>query len=662
MSYLKIDKTKLSNLDYVLSKEVIQTNLQGTYSYSTIADINTRKYHGLLVAPQPHLDQDQHVFLASLEEEIVIDKMPYYLGSHQYPGVERPVGFEYIDQITVDPIAKIQYKSDDFVLTKEKLLLKTEDRLLLKYTLLATNANTILRLRPFLAFRNKHHLSRNNFYCNPDYWKAEGGVKFKLYDQYDDLFLQLSVDSIFISKIHWYYNIEYLREKERGYNYQEDQLVPGYFEVALSEGESIIFSAGLSEANQTNLQKKFAIEAEKKKPLRNMTDCLKYAAEQFVIKQEGKTEVVAGYPWFGRWGRDTFIALPGLTLSHGNAGTCKAVIDTMVTELKGPLFPNTGYGASAVMNSADAPLWFFWTLQMYANYTDTLSDTWKQYSSKMKGILEGFRAGTQFNIKMQENCLIYAGEKGKALTWMDAVYEGEVFTSRIGLPVDINALWYNAICFSVAAADLGGDQCFVEEWRPYIKKIEASFINTFWDDQKGYLADYVYKDHIDWSIRPNQIFATSLPYTPLNNEQCKHILKIVQRELLTPYGIRSLSTNNKKYIGVYQGDQKSRDQAYHQGTVWPWLLGHFSDGYLKAYGPEGISFIKSIYTGFEDTLQEHGLGTVSEIYDGNYPHHPRGAIAQAWSVAELLRISEMIKKYEIGRDYYQAPYTSNASL
>lgn len=653
MTFIKIDNSKLADLDYSSNKEIIQVNKQGSYSYSTIIDLNTRKYHALLAAPQPRIDQDQHVFLASIEEELAVDGQVYKLATHQYPNVYYPEGYKLIIEVTVNPLLKITYKIKDIVLTKERVLAQNENTILIKYTLEQADAKVNLRLDPFLAFRNKHWLSKANEQLSMKIEEIEQGKKIKLYDQYSFLFLQLSSSASFHQRQAWYYNVEYIGEKERGYDFREDLLVPGYFELDLKKGGSVVFSAGLTETNPQQLKRYFAREAKKQPELNSLEDCLQHAASQFIIGENKKAEIVAGYPWFGRWGRDTFISLPGLTLSGGDFTTFKAVIDTMIEDLKGPLFPNIGEGESSALNSVDAPLWFFWSLQQYAKETDSRLAIWNEYGDKIKGILEGYRAGTLFNIKMLENGLIYAGVEGKALTWMDAVYKGETFTPRIGMPVEINALWYNALCFSVSEADFAGELDFVDEWRPWIKKIQTAFIETFWNDEKGYLADFVRDDYKDWSIRPNQIFATSLPYSPLNDNQCKSILKVVKEELLTPLGLRTLSPRDEKYIGRYQGDQRNRDMAYHQGTVWPWLLGHFAEGYLKQYNEKAISLIKSIYMGFEDTVQEHGLGTVSEIYDGDYPHHSRGTISQAWSVSELLRINHMIFKYE-KQDRYKA--------
>jgi predicted glycogen debranching enzyme len=247
---------------------------------------------------------------------------------------------------------------------------------------------------------------------------------------------------------------------------------------------------------------------------------------------------------------------------------------------------------------------------------------------------------------MNENGLISAGEPGKALTWMDAVVHGKPVTPRIGMPVEINALWYNAVCFSLEVAELAGDKEFFSEWKPIAEKIPASFMATFWNAGKGYLADYVDGDYKDWTVRPNMVFATSLDYSPIGEDEKEKVLDIIQRELLTSRGLRTLTPKHPGYKSMYFGDQAERDLAYHQGTVWPWLLGHFAEGYLKLYGKQGVSFIRSIFKGFEPVMTEHGIGTISEIYDGDPPHAPRGAVSQAWSVAELLRMNWLISKYE----------------
>jgi predicted glycogen debranching enzyme len=458
--------------------------------------------------------------------------------------------------------------------------------------------------------------------------------------------MQLSKKPEYTHVPNWYYNIEYSEEQTRGYDYQEDLFVPGYFEVPVKKGEEIVLSVGTSNTKPLLLKKLFTTEIKRRIPRDSFENNLINSANQFIVHKDKKTEVIAGFPWFGRWGRDTFIALPGLTLAIDDPKTCKAVINTMVAELHGPLFPNAGSGNDTVYNSVDAPLWFFWALQQYVAYTGTKKTTWKEYGSKMLMILEGFRDGTMFNIKMQDNGLIYAGETGKAVTWMDAIVAGKPVTPRIGMPVEINALWYNAIMFALEVAKSANMRKFVKNWEPIAEKLPDVFKDTFWCKDRGYLADYVCGDYKDWTMRPNMVFATSLPYTPLHEKIRQLILEKIQQELLTPRGLRTLTPKHPDYKGVYTGDQRERDSAYHQGTIWPWLLGHFTEGYLRIHGKAGLSLIKSLYEGFDPTMKEHCIGTISEVFDGDPPHKAGGALSQAWSVGEILRMRKMIEKVE----------------
>ena len=647
MSYINFDKSKLVNLEYSLSRELLRSNRAGSFASSTIVNCNTRKYHGMLVTPQPGIDNENHVLLSSLDETIIQREAEFNLGIHKYPGgVYNPKGHKYIRDFVTEPIPKMTYRVGGVILTKEMIFTTSDDRMIIKYTLEEANSPTRLRLTPFLAFRNVHSLGRENIFADKKYEPVANGIKIRMYHGYTDLFMQVSKKNEYTHVPTWYYNIEYQEEMERGYDYQEDLYVPGFFEFDLKKGESVFFIAGTELIAPASVKRAYDSEMNRRIPRNNFENCLINAAQQFIVKKKNGTEVVAGFPWFGRWGRDTFIALPGLTLIPGDIKTCKSVIDTMIADLNGPLFPNIGSGSNSAYNSVDAPLWFFWALQQYADFSASGKTIWKEYGKKMKLILEGFREGTSYHIHMQENGLLYAGEPGKALTWMDAIVHGKPVTPRIGLDVEINALWYNAICFSLEVAKSGGDKAFIKEWTPIAKQIPESYLKTFWNPDKGYLADYVDGEYKDWSVRPNMVFAASLPYSPVDEEIRKQVISVVKKELLTPRGLRTLSPKNPAYKGVYFGDQAERDLAYHQGTVWPWLLGHFVEGYLKLHGKSGISYVKSLYNGFEPVMTEHGIGTISEIYDGDPPHTARGAISQAWSVAELLRINWLIKKYE----------------
>jgi predicted glycogen debranching enzyme len=463
-----------------------------------------------------------------------------------------------------------------------------------------------------------------------------------MYDGFPYLHMQLSCKAEFVPVPDWYYGVEYVEEQKRGYDYSEDLFVPGFFEMTASKGDVIVFSVSTREEKYAGLKAKFNRTIATKIPRSNFGNCLRNAAQQFIEKRGNDTNIIAGYHWFGSWGRDTFIALPGLALARESEDLYAAVLDTQVRRMKGGLFPNMGDNDNPAFNSVDAPLWFF---QALWNYGLDLKETWQRYGSAMKDVLNAYRAGTSFGIHMRGNGLIYSGAPGKALTWMDAVVEGVPVTPREGYAVEINALWYNAVCYSLDCARGARDRAFVKEWEKLPELISSSFIETFWDDEQGYLADYV-KDgeKRNMQVRPNMVIATSLPYSMLTLDQMKSILDIANRVLVTPRGLRSLSPSDEEYKGIYSGDQATRDRAYHQGTVWPWLLGPFCDGWLRVYGEGGVSRVRKLIMGFEETLTEAGISTISEIFDGDPPHSPRGAISQAWSVGEILRIFTLLEK------------------
>lgn len=644
MAYIKFEKEKLINLEYSLQRELLRTNRTGAYASTTIIGCNTRKYHGLLVCPMEDIDDDNHVLLSALDVSVIQHGAMFNFGVRKYPGGNyEPKGHKYIVNFEIDRTPVLTYRVGGVILDMERIL-SEDDRILIKYTLRDAHSKTLIRFKPFLAFRNVHKLSKANIFVNNKYTEIENGIKIRMYDGYKALNMQFNKKVEYIHVPDWYYNVEYQEEQNRGYEYQEDLYVPGYFETEIKKGESIIFTAGLKEINPKTITRKFSLEVEKRIPRNSFIDCLQNAAQQFIVKRNKKTEIIAGYPWFGRWGRDTFIALPGLTLYNGDLKTCEDAIDTMTNELKDGLFPNIGTGETTVMNSVDAPLWFFWTLQEYLKFSKDKIRVWEKYGSKIKHILDNYRKGTHYNIKMHDNGLIWAGAPGKALTWMDAVVGGKPVTPRQGFPVEINALWYNAVCFALELAEINNDTDFIKNWEYVPDMIQLSFNEYFWDEDKKYLADYVTYDYKDFTIRPNQLFACSLPYTPISEIKRERILETVRKFLLTPKGIRSLTPHHPDYKGMCVGNQEQRDLAYHQGTVWPWLLGHFGEAYLKIHGKSAISFLEEILYNFEEDMTNHGIGTISEIYDGDPPHSPRGAISQAWSVAELIRIHYMLQE------------------
>ena len=647
MAYIKFEKSQLINLEYSLCKEILRSNRAGSYACTTIVDCNTRKYHGLLICPLRQFGGERFVLLSALDVSVIQHDMVFNLGIHKYKGdYYDPKGHKYISDFETDIIPQTTYEIGNVVLVKETMLVEHREQYLSRFTLAESNDPVILRFRPFLAFRNIHGLTRAN--VEADTWvdPVQNGIKLNLYPGFPYLHLQFSRKPEFVHMPDWYYNIEYDREKERGYDCHEDLFVPGYFDLKVKKGESIIFSGSTEEVKPATFGKLFVLELQKRIPRTSFHHCLVNAARQFIIHHEGRTEIIAGFPWFGTWGRDTFIALPGLTLAIDDPDTCKAVLDTMVTRLKNGLFPNMGNEDDVAYNSVDAPMWFFWALQQYAAYTRKHKDVWNEYGPAMKSILHAFRQGTMFGIHLQDNGLVYAGAEGKALTWMDAVVHGVPVTQRKGMPVEINALWYNALKFSLMLAGEAKDNAFHEAWSRYSETVASSFISTYWDPDKGYLADVVDGGMVDWSVRPNQVIAAALDYSPLTTDMKQSLLRVVEKELLTPKGLRTLSPKNSAYKGIYEGSQEMRDQAYHQGTVWPWLLEPFCKASLDVFRHGGLPLVKKIYHGFEEDMNDYGIGTIPEIYDGDPPHHPRGAVSQAWSVAALLRIKKMIETFD----------------
>ncbi len=637
MSYIHFDKTQLINLNYSLDREIIRTNRSGTYTSTTIIGCNTRKYHGLLVVPQPQIDAQNHVMLSTVHETVIQHGASFNLGISKFPGNYSPRGHKYLEDFDSEPIPKLTYRVGGVLLQKELILDTNRDRLMIKYTLLEAHSPTKIRIAPFLAFRGYHDLSKANTIINKKFEKVPHGAMFRLYEAYDPLYLQLNKKCEFVPAPDWYYNIEYIQERERGYDYQEDLYVPGYFELEIKKGESVIFSAGLTEADPKTRQAAFDKEIARRTPRNNFENCLKNSAAQFIRLRDGDTRVIAGYPWFGWWGRDTFVASPGLTLAVGENQTFLDIMDTMSKDLHGALFPNVGSGVMTNMNSMDAPLWYFWSLQQYIFFTGDTMTVKERYLAKLKGIIDGYRAGTDFNIHVLENGLVYGGQEGVALTWMDAVTPNGPVTPRTGCPVEIQALWYNALCFYHELTKDG-------EIASFAAVVRESFEREFWSSEYGYLADVVDGQEIDWSIRPNMVFATSLPYTMLSENQNDLILEIVKSKLLTTRGLRSLSPDDPGYKGYYFGNQINRDLAYHNGTVWAWPLGHFVEGYLKLHGKSALNFVQKIIKEFDGVMTQYGIGTVAEIYDGDPPHRPKGAVSQAWSVAELLRMMDLVKR------------------
>lgn len=643
MSYIKFEKGQVVNLEYSLAREMIRTNRAGSYSSTTIVGCNTRKYHGTLICPVDELGGDRYVLLSTVDVTVVNNDKSFNTGIIKYKGdYFSPKGHKYIEDFNADNIPARIYRVGGVILKQERMLVHYEEQFLMRFTVLEASEPMKLQLRPFLAFRNIHELTHANLAANTKIDFIENGIKSKMYEGFPFLHMQFSTKAEFIHVPDWYRGVEYIEEQKRGYDYSEDLFTPGFFELDAKEGDIIVFSASTKEEKTSGLKQKFTKTVSGKIPRNSFISCLKNAAQQFVEKRGGKTLIIAGYPWFGAWGRDTFISLPGLALAKHGLTLYREVLDTQVGKMKNGLFPNMGDDNNPAFNSVDAPLWFFWAVQQYI--ASGGEDGWERYGEAAKSVINSFRNGTGYNIHMRENGLIYADAPGKSLTWMDAVVHGVPVTQRRGYPVEINALWYNALCFTLEMARNAGDKKFIREYDMLPELVKSSFNELFWDEKIGYLADYVNDEEgRNTFVRPNMVIAVSLPYSMLDKERMKKVLDVADKELVTVRGLRTLSPGNKFYKGTYRGTQEERDRAYHQGTVWPWLYGPFCEGWLRVYGQQGVQKVRKLIYGLEAVMSEHGVSTLSEIHDGDPPHAPNGTISQAWSVGEVLRIIDLLE-------------------
>jgi len=645
MSYLKLEKALMTNLDESLRREILRTNRSGAYSCSTVVDCNTRKYHGLLVVPVPELDDENHVLLSSLDCTVVQHGAEFNLAVHKYQGNHfYPNGHKYIREFECQQVPTTVYRVGGVVLKKEVVFQHYEDRILIRYTLEDAHSATTLRFRPFLAFRSVRQFTHENSSASREYTPIENGIKTCMYEGYPDLHMQFSKKNEFIFQPDWYRGLEYPKEQERGYASNEDLYVPGYFEMPIKKGESIVFSASTKNIRTSTLKKLFEEEATERAPRDNFYHCLVNAAHQFHNRISDKERyLLAGYPWFKCRARDTFIALPGLTLSIGEADYFELVMDTAARGIREYMAGKPLSVKIYEMEQPDVLLWAIWAMQQYAREVGKETMI-KRYGKLATEIVDFILDGKHPNLQVHENGLVYANGKDRAVTWMNSTNQwGQPIVPRSGYIVEFNALWYNALRFGQSMTEVEGKAKASKMLGEKADLCQKSFVDTFLNEF-GYLYDYVDGNMISWEVRPNQIFAVALDYSPLNPMQQKGVLDVCTRELVTPKGLRSLSPKSGAYNPVYNGPQAQRDYAYHQGTAWPWLAGFYMEACLKVYKRSRLSYLERLMVGYEEEMQFHAMGTLPELFDGNPPFHGRGAMSFAMNVGELLRISRMLEK------------------
>jgi predicted glycogen debranching enzyme len=593
--------------------------------------------------PVPGLDDENHVFLSSFDETVIQHGAEFNLGLHKYSEDNySPKGHKYIREYTCDTVPRTLYRVGGVIFSKEMVFSQFHNRIMIKYTLEDAHSQTTLRFRPFLAFRSVTDLTYENGVINQSYTEVPHGIKMCLYQGYPELFMQFSKEVKFVFEPYWYKGLEYPKEQERGFPYQEDLFVPGYFELSIEKDESIIFSAGDTQVSTADLSEDYEEEKYKRIPRNSFINCLKNSAQQFYYRPtENDAYLLAGYPWFKVRARDLFISTPGCTLSIDDPVRFEKILATAIPALRN--FMRDGL-PDAVIKEIDQPdvlLWCINTIQLYG--IDQGMDRCKElYGDFVAEIIDYILAQKHPDMRVTHNGLIYAEGRDKAITWMNSTVNGKPVVPRSGYIVEFNALWYNALCFY--KNDLNKD-IPLDTIKELIDKSKASFSDVFVNGHK-YLFDSVTGSKVDWSVRPNMIFAIALPYSPLDKSAQRPILDMVTKELRTPKGIRSLSPKSEGYRPNYIGSQTERDLSYHQGTAWPWLLGAYLESYLRIFGKGGVSFVRRMLVSIEEEVKLHCIGTIPELFDGNPPFTGRGAISFAMNVASILRISKMLEKFD----------------
>lgn len=653
---IEFDSHILNDLNQSTSREWLETNGIGGFAAGTLGGVNTRRYHGLLVAAIVP-PATRAVLLSKLEETVTIDNQTFELSANAYPNAIHPQGFRLLKNFRLQPFPTWVYKLGDFEIEKTVFMRHGENTVIVDYKLTtAANSNDkpqtcVLELRPLVAFRDFHHLGNNQTDFNESFEISENSVALKPKQDLPALNFSYQNGEIETSGF-WYRNFEYAVERERGFDFTEDLFQPFVIKLALSLDQtvSIVVSTEPRAARDVPVFRQAELERRQKivKTSGLRGDFLKTlvaASDQFIVRRGMDKSVIAGYPWFGDWGRDTMIALPGLTLTTNRPEIARSILLEFSNYISEGMLPNRfpDTGEKPEYNTVDATLWYFEAIRAFAEKTQDYEFIEQGLYPKLVEIIAWHLRGTRYGIRVDTDGLLCAGDKTTQLTWMDAKYGDIAFTPRFGKAVEIQALWYNALRVIGDLAEKFEDRDGAAQYQALAEMAKISFAQTFWNKTEDCLFDCI-NEMRDGAVRPNQIFAASLTHSMLNLDQKRRVVRKVEAELLTPFGLRTLSPKDPRYAGHYEGDGFTRDSRYHQGTAWAWLSGAFFTAYAAAFADEPDTKIKlrDWLEPFKQHLTEAGVGQISEIFDGDAPHTPRGCFAQAWSVAEILRVAASI--------------------
>jgi predicted glycogen debranching enzyme len=642
---LSFEAAELNDFEQSSRREWLEPNGLGGWASSTISGAHTRRYHGLLVAAT-RPPAGRMVLLSRLDETLVVAGGRFALGANRFPGAIHPRGFEHLKKFEKDLLPAWEYEAGGVRLRKTVCAVHGENTTVVLYDVLAAPGPFTLELRPFVAARDDHGLTQANGFLDPAAHFEEGIFRARPYDGVPEVFLALP-RAAFLPQPDWWRGFEYERERERGLDAHEDLFTHGTFLRELKAGDR--FGVIASTASPAGRDAALLVELERARRAALVAgipagDALRRAlvlsADAFVVRRgESLRTIVAGYPWFSDWGRDTMIALPGLVLASGRHADAKKILHAFALGASQGMLPNRypDAGDQPEYDTADATLWFFVAVHEYLQATGDEAFVLGEILPVLREIVAWHDRGTRFGIRVDADGLLRAGEAGVPLTWMDARVGDRAVTPRHGKAVEINALWHNALAILADLERRSGEVAVAKKLAARAAQVKERFAEVFWNDAAGYLFDVVDGDRRDASIRPNAIFALSLPHALLDRERSRRVLKVVEDQLLTPVGLRSLAPDDPAYRPVYAGSPAERDGAYHQGSVWSWLLGPYATALVKVMGAPGKSKAKKLLEGTLPQLTEAGLGHVSEIFDGQAPHAPRGCFAQAWSTGEILR-------------------------
>jgi predicted glycogen debranching enzyme len=644
---ITFDQSTTQNFDDAIQKEWLETNGLGGWASSTIIGVNTRRYHGLLVeATNPPVGR--MALVSKMDETIILNEQRFELGCNQFPGAVHPRGYQFLQSFEKRLFPVFTYEAGGVMLQKTIAAVNGENTILMLYEILEAPSPFFLELQPFIAARDFHSLAHANDAIQKNSVFEKDIFRVQPYQGTPEIFISVPGAS-FERSPNWYYNFEYAIERYRGLDFREDLFSYGHFQLKMRAGDKagvIVSTENPQERDAFTLLKQEKQRREKLVVSLRRNDeigkTLALAADQFIVRRgENLRSIIAGYHWFADWGRDAMIALPGLCLATGRFDEAKKILSAFAGSISQGMLPNRfpDEGETPEYNTVDATLWFFIAIYHYLKYADDHDFVGKELMPVLREIIDWHDRGTRFNIHVDSDGLLYSGEPGVQLTWMDAKIGDWVVTPRKGKAVEINALWFNALKIYADLLHQFGETVSAGKFEKRTNRVKGVFQKKFWFEEGGYLYDVIDGDFRDASIRPNQIFAVSLPFPLLKGTKAKQVLRIVEEKLYTPMGLRSLSPDDPNYRPNYGGDQLSRDSAYHQGTVWSWLLGPFVDAIMRVEGARGREQAGRIIENFLPHLKDAGLGSISEIFDAEAPHAPRGCVAQGWSVGEVLRVS-----------------------